>query len=829
MSLAWSLALRDLRGGLGHLRLLAACLFLGVAAIAGIGGLSAAITSALTDQGRVILGGDIEVTLSQRRATAAELAALARLGRVSESPRLSGMVARGDGSDATIATLKGVDPRYPLYGALAAAPGALATRPGNGLMLIAPALADRLKLRVGDRVRIGETALQVGGIIASEPDGVGEGFGFGPTAIVSLEDLSATRLVQPGSLYRWRYRVALPPGVDARRVAERLSHAHPGWRVQDSSDGAPSTRRSIEQIGQFLTLVALIALVIAGIGVGNGVTAWLDGKRPAIATLKTLGATSAQIVGIYLLQIVLVGVAAIVAALALGAAVPSIVASLAGDTLPLAPRLGLYPAPLLLAAAYGLLVAVAFAAGPLDRARTVGAASLFRGGAEPARRPSARAIALMAVAVLLTAAIAVPTAREPRLAAGVLGASAGLFVALSLIGAGIRALAARLPRPRRPLLRLALANLHAPSAQTGRLVVALGLGLSLLATLAIVQTNLSGQLRDSVPKQAPSFFVLDVPSDRIGDFRQAVGDAAPAAAIATVPSLRGPVVALNGRRVADMKSIPDGAWMLRGDRGLTFAAEPPAGSTIVDGAWWPAGYSGPPLVSMDADAARILGLHVGSSITVSALGVEVTARIASLRRINWRTFGFNFVLVFSPDTFAGAPFNYMAAVSVPPTQESAVSRAVTRSFPSTSLVRVHDVIATVSGLLGKLAAAVAAAASVAVAAGIAVLVGAVVAAQRARIYDAVLLKLLGATRAQVLAVQAIEYAMLGIVVAVVALAFGSGAGWYVVTRLFALPWAPDWAVVLATLASGIATVVLLGLAGSWPALSARPAQALRTL
>ena len=826
MSFAWTLARRDLRGGLGHLRLLAACLFLGVAAIAGIGSLSSAIVSELAAQGRTILGGDIEVTLSQRAATAPERAALDRLGRVSASARLSGMVARADGSDSAIATLKGVDAAYPLYGQLSAAP---ASGVAPGKVLLAPALAERLHLKVGDAVRIGEARLVVGGIINEEPDGVGDGFGFGPTAILGTGDFAATGLIEPGSLYSWRYRLALPPEANVGALSARLRHAHPDWRVKDSRDGAPNTRRSIEQIGQFLTLVALSALIIAGIGIGNGVSAWLDGKRVAIATLKALGATAGQVFAVYLIQIAVVGVGAIVAALVVGSLVPSAVARLAGDALPIAPQAGVYPAPLLLAAAFGALVTLAFAVGPLDRARTVGAASLFRAGVDPGRRPTPRAVATLLGALVLVALMAVGTARQPMLAAGVLGAAAGLFAALSLVGAGVRGLTARLPRPRQPIPRLALANLHAPGSQTGRLVVALGLGLSLLVTLAVVQTNLSGQLRDSVPQQAPSFFVLDVPADRIGDFREVVSRAAPAAHIDTVPSLRGPVVALNGHRVAEMKSIPEGAWMLRGDRGLTFAAVPPPGSQIVAGSWWPSDYSGPPLVSMDVDAARVLGLRLGDSITVSALGVEVTAKIASLRRINWRTFGFNFVLVFSPDTFAGAPFNDMATISVSPAREPAVSRAIGRAFPSVSVLRVKDVIATVSDLLGRLAAAVAAASSVAVAAGIAVLVGAVVAAQRARIYDAVLLKLLGATRGQVLAVQAIEFALLGIVVAAVALAAGTGAGWYVVTRLFALQWAPDWGAVLLTLAAGIATVMLVGLAGAWPALSARPAAALRAL
>ena len=831
MSVAWRLALRDLRGGLAGLRLLALCLFLGVAAIAGVGSLSSAIVGELRSQGRVILGGDLSVSLSQRQATAAERAGIARLGRVSESATMRAMASRPDGAEAVLAELKAVDDAYPLYGRLTVAPGAQVVRPAGYRALIAPALAERLRVRVGDRIRVGEALLTIGGIIAVEPDRVGEGFSLGPAVLVDMAGLRATGLVQPGSLYRWRYRVALPGGADAAATGKALDKAFPeaGWRVQDSSDGAPGTRRFIERIGQFLTLVGLTALLIAGIGVGNGVGAYLASKRAGIATLKTLGASSAMIFRIYLIQIGLAAAGAVVLALAAGACVPSIVVALAGDALPVAPGFALQGRALALAAAYGLLVAFAFALAPLARARAVGAASLFRGSVEARTRPSWPVIVGILVAILIAAGIAVATAREPLFAAGFLGGATVLLGVLALIGSGVRAVAARMPRSRRPLLRLAIANLHSPAAQTDRLVVALGLGLSLFATLAVIQTNLGSQIRNTVPAKAPSFFMLDIPSAELDRFRGIVAGVAPGSALTVVPSLRGPVVAVKDVRVADMKDVPEGAWILRGDRGLTFARDLPEGNRITDGTWWPADYAGPPLVSMDAEAGRLLGLKVGDSITVSALGVEVPATIASFREIHWDSLGFNFVMIFSPGTFEGAPFNYMATLSLPPEREAALNRAVTAAFPSVSLIRVGDVITMVGDLLGQLATAVAAASGVAIAAGIAVLVGAIAASRQARIYDAVLLKMLGARRAQVLAVQAIEYAVLALLVSSLALAVGAGAGWYVVVRVLQLEWGPDWGAVLATLGGGVLLILVIGLAGALPALAARPARALREM
>jgi putative ABC transport system permease protein len=822
------LALRDLRGGLAGLRLLAICLFLGVLALAGVGSLSAAIVAALAERGQEILGGDVQLVVAQREATPEELAAFAREGRVSHVSRMRAMAARLDGEESVLVELKGVDEAWPLFGRFRASPGG---RPSGAQVAVAPELAERLGVRVGERIRIGSAELEIAALIAEEPDRIGQGFTLGSTALVDRAGLAATGLVQPGSLYTSAYRLKLPPGRDPKALADRLkkSFGAGGWQVQDRSDGAPGTRRFIERLGQFLTLVGLTALVVAGIGVGNGVASYLDSKRGTIATLKLLGATGRTLFLSYFFQIGLVALAATAAGLAAGALVPAAVAAVAGDALPVPPRLSFYWRPLLVSAAYGLLIAAVFALVPLARARRLPAAALFRGSLEPLPRPGAAILLAVPAAAAALAGLAVATAREPFFAAGFIGAALGLLLLLALLGRLVREAAARLPRPRHPVFRIALANLHRPGAQTGRLVVALGLGLTLFATLAVIESNLAGQIRTAIPARAPSFFMLDIPVEEVGRFRALVGRSAPGAELVTIPSLRGSVVAVGGRRVADMAEIPADAWFLRGDRGLTYSAALPKGSRIVAGRWWPGDYRGPPLVSLDVAAARSVGLEVGDEIVVSVLGREIEARIASLREINWDTMGFNFVIVFAPGTLESAPHSFMATVAMPEAQERPFARAMSSAFPSVSAIRVKEVVQSVGDMLAQLAVAVRAAASVAILAGIAVLVGALAASRRARTYDSVILKMLGATRGRILAAQAAEFTALALVVALVALGLGSAAGWWVVVRIFELDWAPDWGMVAATLAAGALVTLALGLLGSLPALAARPARALRAL
>lgn len=831
MKTAWALALRDMRGGLKGLRLLIICLFLGVAGLAGVGSLSRAITAELDSRGQEILGGDIEMRVAQREAAPDERAAFARQGLMSETIRLRAMASRADAAAAVLAELKSVDDRWPLYGTLRLEPGALAPRPAGLDAMVAPALAERLSLRIGDSVRIGETSFRVAGLIAEEPDRVGEGFTLGPSILVSREGLAATRLVQPGSLFTARYRIRLPADRDAHAIAERLGERFhdANWEVTDRTNAARGLRRLVDQLGQFLTLVGLTALVVAGIGVGNGVASWLDQRRPGIATLKILGASSATIFRIYLIQVAIVSAGAILAGLAVGAAVPAIVGRLAGDALPVAPKFAIFPLPLLISAVYGLLAALLFSLSPLARAGQVSPAAIFRARVEPFGWPRWRVLLPMLGAGLGIALLAVATARQPMLSAGFLAATAGIFALLGAIGWLVRRGARALPRPRRPLLRLAIANLHRPAAQTDRLIVALGLGLTLFVLLAVLQTSLTHQIEKTVPAVAPNFFALDVPTEDIDRFRSTVLARAPGAKIDSVPSLRGSVVAVRGVRVTDMKPVPKGAWILNGDRGLTYAARLAEGNEIVAGQWWPADYAGPPLISVEEQAAKALDLKPGDRMTLSVLGVEIETTVASIRRVNWETMGFNFGIVFAPGALEGAPHSYMATIAIPDAREAAVNRAVIAGFPSVSLIRVKDVVEQVSSIFGQLATAIRAAASVALAAGVAVLVGAVAASRRARLYDAVLLKLLGASRRQVLAAQAIEYALLAAIIALLALAAGTAAGWYVVTRIFELAWAPDWPIVLATLAAGALGTLGIGLLGSLPVLAARPAAALRSL
>ncbi|MGH6787527.1 MAG: ABC transporter permease [Novosphingobium sp.] len=832
--IAWRIAWRELSARFRGLRLLLVCLFLGVGAIAAIGTLTGAIEHELNTRGRAILGGDLEVAVWQRAPNSAERAAFDRLGRVSTGLRMQAMASAGE--LAAPVELKAVDVAWPLVGRLALADGREVGAPAPGTAWIAQGAADRLALKPGDTLTIGGTALTVGGIVSVEPDRLSEGFSLGPVVIVAQGFPSEAGLTAPGAMYRSKTRIALNPGPSPKAVGDQLKKRFPaaGFDLRTRDRASPGTERFVSRMGEFLVLVGLAALTIAGIGIGGGVSSYLEARRGNIATLKVLGATSGDIARIYLLQIAAAALAGSIAGLAAGVLVTPLLSQALGALLPVQTGFVVDPAALLRAAAYGLLVALVFAAPPLIAARRFPAMALLRARVAPLAGVWRTALLPVGLGLAAIAAIALATAAQPMVTATFLGGAAALFAMLTLLGWGVRSLAARLPRPRAPLLRTALANLHRPGAQTGALVTALGFGLSAFVLLAAVQTSLDANIAARVPQRAPDYFVLDLPRGRAAEFRAAVAREAPQARVRTVPALRGAILAYGPAdqmiRVADLKAIPDEAWPLRGERGLTYSDAIPEGNRLTSGKWWPSGYTGDPLVSVDADLAAALGLQLGDKLTIGLLGVERTATIASFRRIDWDSMGFNYVLVFSPNTLADAPHNLAATIDLPgggPRGE--LLRALVKAFPASSVIEVGALLRDARALLSQVGAAVFAAASVAVLAGLAVLFGAIAAARASRLYDNVILRVLGASRRQLLLVQLAEYGLLAGLLALVALGLGSGLAWLVIVQLFEFDWLPDWPTVLAVLTSGLALVLAFALAGSLPLLRAKPAQALREL
>lgn len=834
MPQALRLAVREVRSGLSGFHIFIACVALGVMVITAVGALTDSLRLGFERQGETILGGDVALSRTHRRAEPAERAWLLTQGRVSETATMRTMARRIDGQDQALAELKGVDKPYPLVGAVTLADGidlAQAIHDRQGAV-VAPILLERLNLKVGDRISLGSISVPITGVVENEPDNITDRLTYGPRVLVSLETLQSTGLVQPGSLVRWRYALKLAEGHDADPESivgfrDSLASALPenGFTVTDRRDPSPRLTRSLDRLRQFLTLLGLTALLVGGVGVANAVATFIDRRRKVIATFKSLGATSGMIFGVFLTQVLLIAAIGVVIGLAFGYLVPVLLNAIYGDALPIRIEATISPWSIISAAAYGFLVALVFTLWPLGRAELVRAGVLFRDEVAPEQvRPRPRVIALTAAATVALVLFAVLSSDMRWIAVYFCLGLVAVFALFAGLGSLVTRLARRVPRSRTPEIALAIANLGAPGGLTRSIVLSLGAGLSLLVAVALTDSSLVRELTMRLPETSPTYFVLDVGKDDAAAFRSLVERIAPGSDVRDAPMLRGRLAQLGGTPVEQVKAAPEAQWVLSGDRGLTYSEDVPEGSRVVAGTWWPADYSGEPLVSFEAELAGQLGVGIGDNVTVNVLGRNVTARIANLRDVKWESLAINFVMVFSPNALRAAPHNLLATVTLPHdaglAQDAALARAISNTFPSVTAIRVKDAIDSFNEVFQKVMTAVRVAGSITLIAGALVLAGALATAQRRRIKQAVILKTLGAIRRRILVSHFVEYGILAIITAAVAVLLGTVSAWIAVTQVMEIDFTFSSTAVIGALALALALVMGFGGLGTWQVLRA---------
>ena len=842
-SLPLRYALREMRGGLRGFYVFIACIALGVMAIAGVGSVAASLREGLAREGRTLLGGDVAFSLFQREARPEEIAFLRTRGGVSVTASLRGM-ARADDGRLALVEIKAVDAAYPMLGELTLEPkmpikDLLADHDGIFGAAADSTLLSRLDLKLGDRISVGSATFQIRSVDVTEPDKLAGGLGFGPRFLVSEAGLRATQLLQPGSLVRWTYRVRLPDYASTASNAARLvddarnALPHAGWEIRTRDNASPQLERTISRFTQFLTLVGLASLLVGGVGVANAVKSHIDRRRDVIATFKAMGATGRDVFAIYLTQVVVLALVGSAIGLAAGAALPFIIVDVFGRVLPLPVVPALHADQLALSLVYGLATALAFGLWPLGRVHDVPVATLFREAVTSLwQRPRWRYLALMALVIAFLVVVVIGLAYDKRVATIFVLSSIAVFALLRGIAAGLMALARRLPRTQFTMLRLAIANIYRPGALTPSVVMSLGLGLAVLVTITQIDGNLRRQFLAALPERAPSFYFIDIPATEADRFVTFLKQTSPGATVEEVPMLRGRIVAARGVPAENLDPTTDSEWVLQSDRGLTSTGEIPKGSKIVEGQWWGADYNGPPLISIEKKIADGLKLKLGDEIIVNVLGRDISARIGNMRAIDWQGLGINFVLVFSPNAFKGAPHTHIATLTENQpgaAGDAAIVKKVADAFPMVTTVRVREALETIGTVVTNLVLAIRGASAVTLISAVLVLGGALAAGHRHRVYDAVILKTLGATRGRLLGAYALEYLLIGFATAVFGVIAGSVAAWLIVTRLMTLSFVWQAGSAAVVVVTALIVTVGLGLAGTLLALNQKPAAVLRNL
>jgi putative ABC transport system permease protein len=818
MRLAWRLALRDLRGGLGGLLIVLLCLSVGVASVAGIFSLRAALDQGIAESSRTILGGDIEVSSGLGPISPAMMAWFtARGARLSETIDTRSMLVSPSGR--LLAAVEAVGPGWPLLGDVTTRPAAqFATlaRAGNGRagLLLAPEAAQTLGLQPGDTVTLGGVPLVFTGSILKAPDSIGDSQLFGAKCFVAAAALTGTPLVQPGALVMFNLQVLLPASVSlaATEAAFRKDFPNADVQLRDRTNAAPDLTRFIGQAALFMTLLALASLLVGGIGVANGVEAWLTARARTIATLRCLGAT-ARLVGLMQgMQLLVLGLPGILLGLAAGAGAPLLVLPLLRNKLPLPAHIGLYPPALLIAGIFGLLVGFVFSYPPLRRATAISGAALFRPAGLPAKIGfSPIAAAVQGIAGLALAALAVWVVPSFYIA---LGFCAGTLVTLALLRA-IAALLMRLlpllPSPKDAAIAFGLRRLSGPASSLPLMLLSAGAGLTVLVAVAEIRGNLVDEFTGALPAQAPSFFFIDLQPADLPAFEATLARTGAAHDLQTLPSLRARITAIAGIPAGQFHpKSSQSAWPLGTDIGFSYAATPPPGTRLQAGAWWPPDYLGPPLLSFDARIAQDWGLKVGDHLTVNVLGRSFDLKIANLRNIDWQSLQLNFLMVGTPDPFAGAPHTLVATARVDPDREGAVLTAIGDAFPGVTAIDIGAVLRALGGVLGEVGTAVSWVGLIALLAGALVLISAIAAERQSRIAEAVVLKTLGASRAQIRRAWIAEFAVAGGAAGISAALLGTLAAFITVGQVFHLDWHFQPGIMLATLLGSILLMLVLG-------------------
>ena len=842
-AVALRIAARELRQGLRGLRGLGVflgCLALGVAAIAGVQSTSSSIVTGLRADGREILGGDLALRAVYRDLSAEQRSLVERSAAAyTHFAEMRTMARRPDADSGALVELKAVDGRYPLFGEVEAERGdgsaiplaqALARSGGVWGVLVDPALIERLGLGEGSPLSVGGIELQVRGTIVREPDRAGSGgpFGFWPRVMVGLDALAESGLLREGSLVYHQYALRLAEGERAARLGTELEArlGSSGWQLRTHEDAAPGIAQMVERLGSFLTLVGLTALLVGGVGVGNAVRAWLDTRLSVIATLKCIGASRRVVFSAYLVQLAVLAGVGILAGLVIGALAPLVVARLLAPLLPTPIAIGVYPGALGMSALFGLLTALTFTLWPLSRAHETPAVALFRGvglGTRPGR-PGHLAAALSGGAAL--AALAILSAPDRMFAVWFVGGAALVLIGFRAAGWAVvrSARAAQSPKRRHsgtgrrrrssPRFRMAVSNLCRPGNATADIVLSLGLGLTVLVAVALVEGNLRRGIVESLPEDAPAFFFLGIESDRIDSFEETLLGIEGASRFRSVPFLRGRIVEVNGLDPEEALVDDEHSWLIEGDRGLSYTGVLPD-NPVLTGDWWPEDYAGPPLLSVDVDVMDAFELELGDTITLSVLGREISAEVRHVREVRWQGMQLNFALLLSPEPLRRAPHGYVATVSAAPEAEGRIERTLAREFPQITVVRVREALGRVAELMGSIAAAARAVGGVTLISGALVLAGAVSAGHRRRTYESVVLKVLGVRRREIALIHAVEFGLLGLLTGAIAAGAGSVTAWAVVTQVFEQEWTFMPGTVAATALLCVALTLGLGLLGTW--------------
>ncbi len=837
IAMAARIAARDMRGGARGLWLLVGGTFIGAAAVALVGATSQSLIDGAGRGALESIGGDLSLRLFHRPPREAELAVIRREGDVSITAELRPMARALRNGNAEglplLVELKGVDRQYPLYGSVEIRPAAnlyqTLNRHGGVYGAVAdPALFDALGLEPGDSVQIGDARYQLRAALVVEPDRAFRAFTLGPRIMVLSESFPATGVADDGAEVYFYTRVKLPAKPDMRASAKaalaRIDQAFPrsGWRMVNAHDGVPGVERSLAMAHVLVLFVGLGVMLIGGAGISGAVRAHMADKMEIIVILKSIGASPGVVNLAVGLEVMAAAAAGAVIGVGLGALGPAFVASALAEQLPFALAATPSIKPLLAAGLFAILVAALFAWWPLMEVRDMKPNVLLRRRIiPPPKKLGVNGLLGAAIILLLLVLLVFWISPMPLLTAGFLVGALALAVFYYAMGIGLSRMAKVLAKGKAANIRLGLSNLYRTGAPTGPVVMALGLTLTLLVALDGIDSAASRHVQQTLPHSAPDLVAFSLKPEKARRFGVELAASGIVERQRIMPFLHARVQAIRGELVRDLKIPRSLNWVIRGDRGVSFAAEFP------DGTRWDDRHLAQPGFSMDADVARKLGLGLGDAITLNISGQVRTGLILRLHNVDWTRLDLDFPIIATPGTFSDIPYTAAVSLKAAPGEGPALEAFVRSRFPDTPLIRVADVMRSLGAALNAIMTGLQAAALTCGLAALVVLAGSVLQGLRERTNEAVLLKVLGARRRQLLGQLMLEFFGLGTLVAMTAVPLGLGIAYSVAYAAGLGSVSVSWTGGVALAGTAIFVILAVGLIVTLGAYNAAPARILR--
>ncbi|MHC4938600.1 MAG: ABC transporter permease [Planctomycetota bacterium] len=829
----WLIAmLRESRGSRGRLVFFTVCIAIGVAAVVGVAAMAGTINEGLRAQARDLLAADMVVGSRRPFDPAIEKMILdAGADETTLTREFASMVApvdeKGHTGKSSLALLKAVRGRFPFYGPMKLEPaGALSDALERGV-----AVAPELGVEVGSKLRVGTKVFPVVAIVRDEPQQLGFMSMLGPRVFVKAEALEDSGLLGFGS--RVRYRLLVRHKTEGlRQLARQVKSEAPGKEyigVETWRDGQPRFRRAIERVERYMGLVALLSLILGGIGVAQIVRAWIASRTPSIAILRCIGMRPKEILFLFLGQVSLLALVGSVLGAVGGSLMPLAFTDLASDLIRAEVLEGSLFQPWAVARGIvlGLAIALLFSLPPLTAVWRVSPARVLRSEAVPL--PTPRWIQVGSFAVLGAGILSTAWVQADSLLIGSIF-TGGFFLLAAVLTAGARAVmywTGHIPRGRlHPYLAQGLTALARPGAGTTGGIVALGLGVTVVASMAIVERDLSSGILTAIPKDAPTAFLVDVQPDQWEGVRGEL-EKQGATKVESAAIVMGRMRAINGRGVNDIAKERGGRarWVLTREQRMAPLETLPADNKVVEGELW--NEPGVWEVSLEQRYAADMGVKIGDTLKIDVQGVPMDFKLTSIRKVEWRSFSLNFFVAVEPGSLEGAPNFRFAAARVPADNEQPLQDSLASQYPNITMIRVRPILEQVVTLLEKLAIGVRALGAFTVFAGLAILAGAISAATLRRRREAALLKTLGATRKGVGALFITEYGLLGGVAGLLGSLGALALAWGFLEGIADLEFGWPWATVpLAAVGAGVLAAAC-GILASLHALRAPPRESLR--